>query len=311
VSDDAFAPIAVTSRSGCDESFHRGAVVALDRDGSLAWSVGDPQLPIYARSALKPLQAAAMMSAGLVLDDRALAVVCASHDGRPEHVAMVRAILAGVGLDERCLENTATLPLDADAMHDAVRAGLAPAPILQNCSGKHAGMVVTAVINGWPIPGYTAPDHPLQRMILGELERATGPVHHVGIDGCGAPAAVVLLAGLARAVRALAVGGHPVHRAMTTYPEMVGGPTRDVTRLMQLVPGLMAKDGAEGVQAAALPDGRAVAVKVADGAGRARTPVVIAALRSLGVDIAADAVPEPILGHGQPVGRVRALVGES
>ena len=90
---------------------------------------------------------------------------------------------------------------------------------------------------------------------------------------------------------------------------MVGGPRRDVTRLMQLVPGLLVKDGAEGVQVAALPDGRAVAVKIADGGGRARTPVTIAALRSLGVDVAADAIVEPILGHGEPVGAVRALVG--
>ncbi len=91
---------------------------------------------------------------------------------------------------------------------------------------------------------------------------------------------------------------------------MVGGPTRDVTKLMRLVPGLLVKDGAEGVQVAALPDGRAIALKVADGAGRARTPVTVAALRSLGVAVASDALTEPILGHGQPVGSVRSLVGE-
>lgn len=310
MSGDPYAPIAVTTRSGADESIHRGAVVALDADGSIAWVVGDRDVAIYARSALKPLQAAAMMTAGLALDDQLLAVVCASHDGRPEHVAAVRAILAGAGLDEAGLENTPTLPLDGDAMRDAIRAGVAPAPILQNCSGKHAGMLATAVINGWATAGYTAADHPLQRMILGQLERTAGPVGHIGIDGCGAPAAIVPLAGLARAVRALAVDGHPVHRAMTAHPDMVGGPTRDVTRLMRLVPGLMAKDGAEGVYVAALADGRAVALKVADGGGRARAPVMVAALRSLGVDLASGAVPEAILGHGEPVGRVCSLVGE-
>ena len=135
-------------------------------------------------------------------------------------------------------------------------------------------------------------------------------MQHVGVDGCGAPAPVVTLVGLARAVRALAVDGHAVHRAMTGAPR--DGRRPDARRhsiLMRLVPGLMAKDGAEGVQVAALPDGRAVAVKVADGGGRARTPVTVAALRSLGVDVAADAVPEPVLGHGEPVGDVRSLVG--
>ena len=96
---------------------------------------------------------------------------------------------------------------------------------------------------------------------------------------------------------------------MSSFPEMVGGPTRDVTRLMRLVPGLLAKDGAEGVQVVALPDGRAVALKVADGGGRARTPVTVAALRSLDVAVASDALTEPILGHGRVVGCVRSLVG--
>ena len=309
VVDDADAPVAVTTRSGFDESIHRGTVVALERDGSIAWSVGDPHRGIYARSALKPLQAAAMAAAGLTLPDQLLAVVCASHDGRPEHLAAVRAILAGAGLSEDDLENTPTLPLDPEASRDAIRHGVGPAAVLQNCSGKHAGMLATAVCNGWPTAGYVAADHPVQRLIVESLAATTGAVEHVGVDGCGAPAAVVPLVGLARAVRALAVDGHPVHRAMTGHPEMVGGPTRDVTRLMRLVPGLLAKDGAEGVHVAALPDGRAVALKIADGGGRARAPVMVAALRSLGVDLESNAIGEVVLGHGEPVGRVCSLVG--
>jgi L-asparaginase II len=304
-----FVPVAVTDRSGFPESIHHGAVVALDFDGTVAWSAGDPDIVIYPRSALKPLQAASMVGAGLALDDRLLAVVCASHDGRPEHVAAVAEILAGAGLGPDDLDNTPTLPLDLDASIAAVRAGGQASSITQNCSGKHAGMLATAVINGWPTAGYTDPDHPVQRRIIDDLRREVGPAEHVGVDGCGAPAPTVPLIALASAVRRLAVDGHPVHAAMTGHPDMVGGPTRDVTRLMRLVPGLIAKDGAEGVHVAALPDGRAVAVKIADGAGRARAPVTVAALRSLGVDLAADALVEPVLGHGRPVGRVRALVG--
>jgi L-asparaginase II len=121
------------------------------------------------------------------------------------------------------------------------------------------------------------------------------------------------LLGLARSFAAIATGraggaGNAVYAAMTTHPQMVGGPTRDVTLLMQSVPGLMAKDGADGVYAAALPDGRAVAVKIADGGDRARSPVMLAALRALGVELgaAASSLEERILGHGQPVGVVRA-----
>ena len=93
------------------------------------------------------------------------------------------------------------------------------------------------------------------------------------------PAHVLGLAAVARAFRAIASGGAPeVYRAMTSHPALVGGPGRDVTVLMEAIPGLVAKDGAEGVYAAAMPDGRAVAVKVADGAARARVPLLLAAL---------------------------------
>jgi L-asparaginase II len=306
---DAFVPVAVTERSGFTESIHHGAVVALGRDGAVAWSAGDPDVVIYPRSSLKPLQAASMVGAGLTLDDRLLAVVCASHDGRPEHLAAVADILATVGLARDDLRNTASLPLDPEASAAAVRAGEGPSSIMQNCSGKHAGMLATAMVNGWPTAGYTAPDHPVQRRILDDLRRDVGSVEHVGVDGCGAPAATVTLRALAEAVRRLAVDEHSVPRAMTRYPEMVGGPTRAVTVLMRLVPGLVAKDGAEGVSVAALPDGRAVALKIADGGHRAAAPVTVAALRALDVDIAPDAIVEPILGHGEPVGRVRAVVG--
>jgi L-asparaginase II len=275
----------------------------------VAWAIGDPDVPIFPRSALKPLQAASMVDAGLALDDELLAVVCASHDGRPEHVAAVRAILAGAGLSEADLDNTPAWPLEGEAQRAIVRAGGGPTSITQNCSGKHAGMLATAVVNGWPTEGYRDPDHPVQRLILDDLRRHAGAVTAVGVDGCGAPAPVVSLVGLAQAVRRLAVEDHQVRRAMAGHPEMVGGPQRDVTRLMRHVPGLLAKDGAEGVQVAALPDGRAVAVKIADGSGRGRTPVTVGALRALGVPIDPDAFIEPVLGHGEPVGRVVSVVG--
>ena len=304
----SFVPVAATARSGFDESVHFGAVVALDADGGVAWSAGDPAAVIYPRSSLKPVQAAVMVAAGLRLDDRLLAVVCASHDGRDEHLDAVREILSGAGLDEGALGNTPALPLDVGAQAVVVRRGDGPSSLLQNCSGKHAGMLATCVVNGWPTVGYLDPDHPVQRLITDHLVASAGGVGHVGVDGCGAPAPTVTLEALARAVRELAVTRHVVYRAMTTYPRMVGGPERDVTRLMELVPGLVAKDGAEGVHVAALPDGRAVALKIADGAGRARAPVMVAALRSLGVELDSDSLDEAVFGHGRRVGHVRALV---
>jgi L-asparaginase II len=155
----------------------------------------------------------------------------------------------------------------------------------------------------------------LQLHITTTIDDLAGEDHrHIGVDGCGSPAHVISLTGLARAFRAIATGsggdaGDQVYAAMTTHPEMVGGDGRDVTHFMRLVPGLMAKDGADGVFAAAMPDGRTVALKIADGANRARPPVMVAALRALGLDVSAvePLVVQWVLGHGRHVGEVRAI----
>ncbi|MEP7115897.1 MAG: asparaginase [Ilumatobacteraceae bacterium] len=313
---EAFAPVAITRRSGCDESVHFGAVVGLSTNGSVAFAVGDPTTPIYPRSSNKPMQAVAMARAGLQLPPELLALVCASHDGTPMHVDAARRILATAGLDERSLANTADLPLDAASAENVLRSGGGRTALQMNCSGKHSGMLVTSAINGWPTDSsYLSPGHPLQQHITATIDDLTGEQHsHIGVDGCGAPAHVISLLGLARGFRSIATGaaglaGDAVYQAMTTYPEMVGGDRRDVTQFMRNISALMAKDGADGVFAAALPDGRAVALKIADGANRARPPVMVAALRALGIDTSGvDAlVTQWILGHGSHVGEVRAI----
>jgi L-asparaginase II len=315
---EAYVPVAATWRSGVVESVHFGAVVALDRDGRVARSVGSPDVAIYPRSSCKPLQATAMVRAGLRVEPALLALACASHDGTPPHCAGVERLLASVGLSPAALANTPDLPLDDAAAEAVLRAGGGRTPLTQNCSGKHAAMVATCVANGWPYDAgaYLDPRHPLQVAITTAIAELTGDeVFHVGVDGCGAPAHVCTLTGLARAYRRIATGeagpaGDAVYAAMTAHPALVGGERRDVTALMRSVPGLMAKDGAEGVFAAALPDGRAVALKIADGASRARPPVMIAALGAIGVDTT-DAAPEVrqiVRGHGREVGEVRALL---
>lgn len=302
---DAYRPVAVVDRSGFDESVHHGAVVALDRDGAIALAVGDPDIAIYPRSANKPMQADAMVASGLALPTDQLTLACASHDGTARHIAVVRRMLAAAGTGEDALANTPDLPLDRDTAEAVLAAGGGRSSVQQNCSGKHAAMIATCVANGWDVEGYLDPDHPLQRAITERIAALAGGVVHVGIDGCGAPAHVTSLVGLARAFRTLAVTRAPVWAAMTAHPDLVGGERRDVTRLMRSVPGLMAKDGAEGVFAAALPDGRAAAVKIADGASRAAGVVLASALATIGVDVDPGELGEPIRGHGRPVGAVR------
>ena len=311
---DAFVELAVTNRSGHDESVHYGAVVGLAPDGSVEFALGDPAAIVFPRSSTKPIQATAMVASGLDLPPHLLALVCASHDGRPEHLRAATDILSQAGLTEHNLKNTADYPLDPDAHEAVVRRGGVKTSLQMNCSGKHSGMLATCVHNGWDLDSYLHVDHPLQQRITEMVPELAGEgATYIAIDGCGAPAHALSLTGLARAFRAVAIApdgsaAARVAQAMRTHPEMDGGPTRDITLLIQGVPGLFGKDGAEGVFAIAMPDGRAIALKIADGANRARPPVMKSALQRLGIDISnvdERAFASPIMGHGSVVGSVR------
>jgi L-asparaginase II len=300
-------PLAVeVTRNGFVESIHYGAVVVLDPAGSVRGAWGDVDAPMFPRSSLKPLQTLALFDAGWApYDFSHVALAAASHSGEPRHVDVVRQMLAAAGLDESALNNTPDLPLDQTAARAYVAAGGQPDHVHQNCSGKHAAMLATCVAAGWPADGYLDPAHPVQAAVRAGIERSCREVTSaVAVDGCGAPLFAISLTALARGFAALR--DTTVARAMQAYPDLVGGTGRDVTGLMTAVPGLIAKDGAEGVYAAATRDGGAVAVKVHDGAARARLPLLLHGLDRLGVEVEPlRALVAPVLGHGQPVGAVR------
>ncbi|MFD1661791.1 asparaginase [Streptomyces caeni] len=308
-------PVAHLIRGGIVEGVHYGSVVVLGADGRTQLRLGDIEAAFHPRSALKPVQAVAMVRAGLPLTGELLSLAAASHSGEERHLAGVRRILGAAGVTEDDLRNVPDLPYDPVVRDVWVREGRPPSRLAQNCSGKHAAMLYTCKVNGWPLEDCLDPAHPLQRAVAGTVEDLTGQtVAGVTVDGCGAPLFSVSLYGLARAVARItaAPAGTPEARvadAMRAHAEMASGSGRDIAALMRAVPGLLAKDGFEGVQVAALPDGRAVAVKIADGADRARVPVAAAALARAGVDPAALAAfaGEPLLGGGEPVGRVRPV----
>jgi L-asparaginase II len=309
-------------RSGFVEGHHRGSVVALNAGGSTAWSVGDVTSPIYPRSCNKPIQALGMLRLGMPLDGELLALAGASHSGEPFHIDGVRRILAVAGLDEGLLQTPADYPLDDDAKDEVVRAGGEKRPIAMNCSGKHAAMLLTASINGWPLESYRDPDHPLQQALATTFSELTGEeIVSTGVDGCGAPLFSSSLTGLARAFGALvqADPGSPeraIVDAFSTHPTYASGTKRDEAALHRAIPGMIGKAGAESCYAVALPDGRAIAMKIDDGSPRARPVVMAAALGRLAdVPGDADAIAAtgvtPLLGGGQPVGELRATFDSS
>lgn len=303
-------PLVEVVRSGFVEGVHYGSVIAVRADGTPVVNVGPTNAPIFPRSSNKPLQALGMLRAGLDLDGADLAIAAASHSGEQMHLDRVRGLLHRAGVDENVLVCPPSLPLA-----EAARRTATPTRLAMNCSGQHAAMALTCVLAGWPVNGYAEPDHPLQKAIRGAVEDLSGETAAtVGVDGCGAPIFPVSLAGLARAFGRLvtAADGSPERRvaeAMRARPELVGGTGRDDTVAMRAVPGLLMKGGAEGVHAAALPDGSAVALKISDGAARARMPVMAAALRRLGGVDLAQLATGPVLGGGRVVGEVRLRAG--
>lgn len=305
--------LAEVIRSGFIEGRHRGSLVVLGADGQVDFALGEVTAPIFPRSSNKPMQADAVLRAGIDLDGELLALAAASHSGEPFHLDGVRKILADAGLAESALRTPPDLPLDQEERERWLRSGGARTPIAMNCSGKHAAMLAACARNGWPLESYLDPDHPLQQLVLDVVREAGGePVEHIGVDGCGAPLMALSLTGLARAFRSYVTAApgttqRRVADAMRTHPDYVAGTRRSDTWLMREVPGVLAKMGAEAVQAVALPDGRALAFKIDDGGKRAMGPVLGRALRMLGVDApVVDRIgQEPLLGGGRPVGEVR------
>ncbi|MFH9353963.1 asparaginase [Kitasatospora sp. NPDC017646] len=317
MSQSATPPVlAEVIRSGFTEGRHHGSLVLLAADGSVEFALGDPDAPVFPRSTAKPFQAVATLRAGLAIEGELLALAASSHSAESFHLDGVRTILGSAGLDESALRTPADLPLDETEAELLLGVGGRRAPILMDCSGKHAGWLAACVANGWDTGSYLDPAHPIQELAREALAEGTGetPVH-TGVDGCGAPLLAVSLTGLARGYRGLvlAAAGTAQRRvadAMRAHPEYVAGTRRADTWLMRAVPGALSKMGAEAVQVVALPDGRALAFKIDDGAERARGPVLAAALRRLGVTGAEDTVERigaaPLFGGGAPVGEVRA-----
>jgi len=301
------AVLAEYVRDGVVESVHRGYLVALNSDGSVNLALGTSEQLIFPRSTIKSIQGAAMVRAGLKLEPRLLALGCSSHSGSEEHLTAVREILSKAHLDESALQCMLDKPLG-----DAERRAWGDKPatrISMNCSGKHAAMLLTCVTNGWPIENYLDPAHPLQLAIKKELEALAGEtITLTSTDGCGAPLFLISVLGLARAIRAMTISTDPVHQsvldASRAFPEMVAGKGRLTTQMIEAVPGLYMKDGAEAVEVASMPDGRTLVFKVSDGSLRPFRVLVHAGLKRLGIDSPYEA--ENVLGGDRVIGAIRA-----
>ncbi len=307
-------------RSGLVESMHRVHVAVCDADGRLAAWAGDPRRVVFARSSMKPLQAAVSLTAiDDELPDRLVAIMCASHNGEPVHLRAVRAVLRRGGLSEGHLRCPPGYPLDDRAMARSRE----PRKITHNCSGKHAGMLLASARAGWRLDSYRRPSHPLQRRVAIAVRAATDLDEvPVGVDGCGVPVHAMPLSGMATLYARLArperlgVLGPSAARccaAMLAEPYLVAGRRRTDTALMQAVSGIVAKEGAEALACASVPDlGIGVAVRIDDGGDRAAGPALLHALRLLGAlserDLGKlDRFARPwVRGGGERVGMLEA-----
>jgi L-asparaginase II len=282
------------------ESVHEVAACAIGADGSVAFSTGDIEKPVYLRSTAKPFIAAAAIAAGVrekfEIQPHEIAVMAASHTGEPFHVPAARSILYKIGLDESALQCGAHLPYNAEAAADLQRRGIEPTPIYNNCSGKHAGILALCKAIGADTATYLRADNPAEQRILDLCARVSGEqpgTMPLGIDGCGIPVYATSLRNAATSFMRLATleglseedvfALRIVRDAMIAHPEYVSGTDEFDTVLMQSAKGALAcKSGAEGVHGTAVIDRGGLVVKVLDGTSRARGPAVLSILRSLG-----------------------------
>ena len=284
-------------REGRVESRHRGALVVADARGAIIGAIGDIHRPVYPRSAVKAIQALPLVETGaadaFALTDAELALVCASHSGAPEHVALVEDLLARIGLDSRALACGAHWPTRQEEALALARSNGSPTPAHNNCSGKHAGFLCVCRFCRFDTQGYTASGHPVQDLVRQALQDVTGAPHgpaNAAIDGCSIPTYKVPLAALATGFARMATGEGlaPVRAAAArrligacmAEPFYMSGAQRADLRLMGAAPGrIFVKTGAEGVYCAAVPEfGLAIALKCDDGATRASEVMIAAAL---------------------------------
>ena len=290
-------------RSGVAESEHLVDVAVIDEAGDLVAWAGDPEQPAAFRSSAKPLQARVSIEEGWRPPDaRAMAIACASHNGEPEHVAAVRAVLEAAGLDETLLR----CPADAPLYLPAAMGVREKAPVFHNCSGKHAAMLAACKAAGWPLETYRDPEHPLQQAVASIVGLVVGDVRARLVDGCGVPTFVAPLRALARGL--LAIDGGAEAAAMRAHPFLVAGTERLDTDLMSAAPEVLIKGGAEGLACVSVA-GFGIALKSRDGAARARGPALLMVLEELGV-IESNLLPQhrepPVFGGGEVVGTLRA-----
>lgn len=330
-------------RGGHVESVHRGSIAVVDARGRLLAVAGDPATQVCLRSAAKPFQAIPLLEYGgleeFELTQEEIALTCASHGGEPLHVATAAALLRKGELDEEDLLCAAHLPFDDKSAADLRASGELPSPLHNNCSGKHAGMLLATQVMDVPSANYIDATHPLQELMratVADFADVQPEDIPIAVDGCGVPAFFLTLYRAAFAYARLM--GNTIERyadstarvveAMTSFPHYVAGNWSMTTPLMTAFGGdLLGKEGAEGVYLMALApelsreltatlrvaDDAAIgiAIKIDDGSmDRGRNPAILRTLAQLGLDLGTrPALPRewPLLNHaGAVVGEVRS-----
>jgi len=287
--------VAVT-RGEIVESTHRVHAVAV-KDGEVVAAAGDPDLVVSLRSSAKPIQALLLARAREDLEEEHYAIASASHFGTELHVDVVRSLLEATGGSE-------------DELDCGLQDNRPPEPIYHNCSGKHAGMVAVCRARGWPVEGYRRPEHPLQQELTDEIARAAEVDRakvETATDGCGVVCFAFPLERVAHAFARLEQleGGDTIVSAMRARPELIGGEGATDTTLMRTLEGWIAKGGAEGLMAAASPEGLGIALEVEDGNSRALRPALSEFGRQLGLDLSTFAQVPVRNSHAEVVGEVR------
>jgi L-asparaginase II len=285
------------------ESTHTAHIAVVNHKGKLLYSCGDPYRLTFPRSSMKPFQAIPLLETGTAdhfsYEPADISLSCASHSGEPFHRSRVLAILERIGQDEVALQCGTHIPRDLESYKSLIQEGKDLTPVFSNCSGKHSGMIATAVYMNEDVSSYREVNHPVQQRIVGSIADICGYPQekiNISVDGCGVPVHQLPLASIAFGFAQLANPEEveskqrsqvlqTIRDAMMAHPEMVGGTNRFDTDLMSVFNGrVVAKSGAEGVLCFGdVETGTGIALKIEDGNGRATSAVAMEVLKQLGI----------------------------
>lgn len=327
--------IVEVTRGAVVESYHQVNAVVVNEIGNIVSYWGNPLFLTYPRSAIKMLQALPLVESGAAdrfgLDEKHIALACASHRGEREHIQALKEWATKVPFEESQLVCGPHWPYHEASAQDLIRKKVKLSAFYNNCAGKHAAIITTCLHLGENVQGYEKYEHSAQkrmRKVLTETMKIDHSKVPYASDGCSILTYAVPLQAMAAGMSVFVnsrentdrkAAAQKILHAIKFNPFYLSGSDNFASVVIEKTQGrAIIKGGAEGVFCGVIPEKKvAFAVKASDGAGRAAQAVTAAILLQFGglspqefTALGEHTQPSVVNWKGESVGQIRIAKGE-